>query len=125
MKNSFFIIIIALLFAGCESQTAFRSEKTLKKQIQGTWTLVPPYVSGGAFEEITFIEGAFYINSSSGKDTGYYSIDAKLSYSYLEMSELGGGFNYYNTTWTIVELTNDFLYLANDNALQREFIKKN
>ena len=128
------LIIIAILFSACETQTAFRSEKKLNKQIQAhTWKMVK--LNPASYEEDwDFTNGTVYrkIYNDNGSildvDTGTYSIDAKLSYSYLTISDFRRELDKLNARWTIVELTDDVLALAykgsSSGLMQKEFVTK-
>ena len=128
------IFILALFVTSCETQTAFRSEKKLNSQIQAhTWMNVklnPLSLD----EDWNFTNGTVYrtIYNDNGSvadvDTGSYSIDAKLSYSYLTLRDFRRVNDRLNARWTIVELTDDVMSIAykedGTGVFQREFVAK-
>jgi hypothetical protein len=131
------VIIIAaaaIFISSCETQTAFRSEKKLNKQIQAhTWARVKLQPQA-LDEDWNFSNGTVYrtIYNDNGSiadaDTGTYSIDAKLSYSYLTIRDFRREGDRLNARWTIVELTDDVMALAykseGTGLMQNEFVKK-
>jgi hypothetical protein len=154
------LIFAAIMFVySCENFDWFRSESTMKKQVQGTW--VRDFLTDTAAVELwTFKDGKLQVlrnligyhcdtpypcdfgntdlNKTDGNDTivldsGSYSVDAKLTVSYLKTSDLKAiGENNYNYKWTIVQIDNKILELAADGAertggagvIQREFVKE-
>jgi hypothetical protein len=137
MKRIFGIALAAMtcawLFTSCENNQWFRSEKELKKLIQGTWK--KQFFTIVDFEQNwIFQEGSVYVLQlkAGNKDTidkGMYSIDAKLFVSYLEMQ----GFTHdtigaFNNKFTIVELDEEVMLIAADlnvgGLIQHEFSRK-
>ncbi len=126
-------MILVWLFTSCENNQWFRSEKELKKLIQGTWKkqffTIIDYEQNWIFKE-----GSVYVlNLKAGNkdtiDNGTYSIDAKLFVSYLEMQ----GFTQdtigaFNNKFTIVELDEEVMLIAADlnvgGLIQHEFSRK-
>ena len=120
MKILKLILIIVILgsFCGCENFDWFRSESTMKKQIQGTWSRefftnnqktelwtfkegtlkifsndLAPYDTNCNYTQGYCDEGLPDLNKKDGNDTlildsGTYVIDAKLTVSYLTTSNL-------------------------------------
>ncbi|MGI8893542.1 MAG: hypothetical protein ACR2GN_08775 [Bacteroidia bacterium] len=136
LKNPAVLMLIAFLavfFISCETQTAFRSEKKLNKQIQAhTWASVKLNQNAND-EDWVFSNGTVYrtiyeLDGGIKSDTGTYSIDAKLSYSYLTMRDFRRTHDRLDARWTIVELTDDVMALAYKSDItglvQREFVKK-
>jgi hypothetical protein len=139
MKSSKIAIMIVAVLAifissSCETHTAFRSEKKLNKQIQAhTWASVK-LLPGASDEDWVFSNGTVYrtiFNDNgtvSDADTGSYSIDAKLSYSYLTIRDFRLVSHKLNARWTIVELTDEVMALAyksdGSGLKQIEFVKK-
>lgn len=131
-------MIILIVLTSCETQTAFRSEKKLNKQIQAhTWKKVrfSPLNINDRHEDWIFKDGTVVRhiynldnNSISASDTGSYSIDAKLSHSYLTIRDFKFLDEKLNARWNIVELTDDVLSIAykegNSGLYQREFVPK-
>ncbi len=127
------IAVIAIFISSCETQTAFRSEKKLNQQIQAhTWSSVK--LNPQAMDEDwLFQNGTVYrtIYNDNGSvadvDTGSYSIDAKLSHTYLTIRDFRLQHRL-NARWNIVELTKSVLAIAYKEAgtgvNQREFVKK-
>jgi len=132
------VVWMLLLFflVSCENNQWFRSEKTLKKLIQGVWKR--EYFTITEFEERwTFNDGKVTIvidNFNTGKkdtNSGTYSINAKIFSSSLTTEGFTDTINpgFYNNKFTIVELDEKVLLLvANNQAgaiIQHEFSKKN
>lgn len=127
------VAIVAIFLSSCETQTSFRSEKKLNHQIQAhTWANVK--LNPQAMDEDwLFQNGTVYrtIYNDNGSvadaDTGSYSIDAKLSHSYLTIRDFRLQHRL-NARWNIVELTNSVLAIAykedGTGVNQREFVKK-
>ena len=131
-------MLALVVFASCETQTAFRSEKKLNQQIQAhTWKKIrlSPSNLEDRNEDWIFNNGTVYRliydkdnNQIETSDTGTYNIDAKLSYSYLTIRDFKRVLDKLNARWTIVELTDDVMAIAyndsNTGVVQREFVPK-
>ena len=145
-------IVMTFLFTACEDNMFLRSEKNLKKEIQHVWKR--EFLTFSTYEEDwNFVNGKVYItriefNGNDTLDNGLidlnthdnvdtfdiseYSINAKIFNSFIKFSTFSADSSViqYNTEWTIVELSDNVLYLATDGphgsgVLQREFTKKN
>lgn len=130
-----FVPILSLFIISCENFTWFQSEDTIKKQITGTWER--EFLADTTMREIwIFQDGNLDIYQWNGSDTsindhGKFLVDTKLNTALLKTSELTAPqhTNNYNHKWTIVELDDNILYIAADDAegtgnVQREFNKK-
>jgi hypothetical protein len=147
MKNLFLLAsgLMLIFLSGCENNDLLLSEKKLNSKIQKTWKIVSPSPSSDYSETWSFQGGSVTIInkvvSSTGVDStvtngGSYSIDAKFSKAYVNISN----FNYVgyiksgfeakvlNRKWTIVELDNGIMYLSgvDDNGIIRsmEFVER-
>ncbi len=134
--KNLFLITVALFasvffLSSCETQTSLRSEKKLNEQIQAhPWKLVT-FKANQAQEDWSFSNGnvyrTIYNDVVPARDTGNYSIDAKLSYSYLTISNYQRTLDKMNARWTIIELTEDQLFIAYKDPAsglsQLEFVK--
>lgn len=130
----FFLLAIIFISIGCESSQWFQSEGKLKRKIQGTWKR--QFLTFTDYEEDwIFREGALNIeriknNITSPIDSGSYNVDAKLTAAYVWIEGLSADSSLieYNRKWTIVECSDDVLYLVTDGSkgsiLQREFSRK-
>jgi hypothetical protein len=131
-----------MVFTSCENNQWFRSEKELKKKIQGSWkrqffTVLPNPDYGLNFNEEywTFKEGDVYRMQIKGSNTdtvddGTYTIDAKWFSSYLKMEGFtNDSIGLFNNKFTIVELNDEVLLIATDiqqgGVAQYEFSRKN
>jgi hypothetical protein len=131
-----------IVFTSCENNQWFRSEKELKKKIQGSWkrqffTVLPNPDYGLNFNEEywTFKEGDVYRMQIKGSNTdtvddGTYTIDAKWFSSYLKMEGFtNDSIGLFNNKFTIVELNDEVLLIATDiqkgGVAQYEFSRKN
>ncbi|HKR03075.1 MAG TPA: hypothetical protein VJY62_00460 [Bacteroidia bacterium] len=150
-----------MFFYSCENFDWFRSEDTMNKQIQGTWSRefltnnqkvelwtfkegrlkvfsydLAPYDTNCKYTTGNCDEGLYDVNRKDGNDTlildsGSYSIDAKLTVSYLKTNELVSNGVEYNYTykWTIIQIDDKILELVADRKdaagnIQREFEKE-
>lgn len=140
MKLKLAIIGLMLVFLGtsCENPTALRSEKKLNQLIQAhTWKKVRLNPSNlndrnedWIFSNGTVVRHIFSAdnNTIAASDTGSYSVDAKLSQSYLTIRDFKFIDDRLNARWTIVELTEDVMSIAykesGTGVFQREFVPK-
>jgi hypothetical protein len=132
-KTILFFAVITI-FCSCENFDWFKTDKGLKKDIQGTWKR--EFLTNSDYEEDwNFMDGKLTIlrlknNAYDTIDKAEYTADAKMTVSYLKISGLTKDTTLlqYNNKWTIVQLDSKVLYLATDysggGVLQREFEKK-
>lgn len=151
MKFRSSLLIILLLatcsFYSCKKQEYFKSEKTIKKELQGTWTLIaiPKYIvvkdsagniiqSTEHIEKWTFNDTRVSIDIIHSGESGSSEYTVHTSWTKAEVklegvtSPLVG--SHYNGTWQIVTLDDQILSIANDHdgatgLTQLEFKKQN
>jgi hypothetical protein len=142
MKNILLIgvILTGMFLAGCENNEILLSEKKLNSELNGTWKIVAPRPSVDFIETWVFGDGATSVSSSKNNSSlnvnGKYSVDAKFSKAYIDLS----GYNFnsmlysgftatdLNRKWTLVELSDNVLYISatDDRGAIRsiEFVKQ-
>jgi hypothetical protein len=142
MKNILLICVVltGMVLAGCENNEILLSEKKLNSELNGTWKIVAPRPSVDFTETWVFSGGSTAVssskNSTSMNVSGRYSVDAKFSKAYIDLS----GYNYnsmlysgfsaadLNRKWTLVELSEKVLYISatDDRGAIRsiEFVKQ-
>jgi len=140
-----FVAAIALFFVSCKKEQLFQSEKAIKKELQGTWDLIPipRYVTittdSGTYQKErteywTFDETNVYIvnNNGSGESgSSEYSIHTSWTKAEIELKGVSSPLTseIYNGKWQIVKLDGDIMAIANDHdgstgLTQLEFIKR-
>jgi hypothetical protein len=142
-----FIALSAVIagFYSCSKQEYFKSESGIKKDLQGTWDLIPipRYMTvdtgTGSFqkerhENWVFTNSTVTItNNNGGGETGTSTYSVHTSWSKAEV-KLDGVTSplspeHYNGTWQIVRLDDEILAIANDHdgstgLTQLEFQKR-
>jgi hypothetical protein len=115
----------------CSKEEYFKSESGIKKQLQGSWTLVP-IPRDDPNQNWAFNNSSKMTRSENNVDyTGDFSVHTTISKAEIKIENLlvvSGQFDY-NGTWQIVQLDDDFLIIANDRdgtsgIKQLEFTKK-
>lgn len=130
------LAIAATLFASCESNHLFKSEKKIKRDIQGRWRMVVLNTEKDTPQEWTFdgeqVLIVYDYDSIGGindtMDKVDYTIDVTLSAPYVKIDGIQNADNEYNKKWTIVALDTKILEIATDysdgGVLQLEFVKQ-
>ncbi len=123
-------LCIVALFS-CSKEEYLKSESGIKKQLQGSWSLVPiPRTNPD--QNWAFNNSDKMTRSQNGADfTGDFKISTSISKADIKIENLpvvSGEFDY-NGTWQIVQLDDDFLIIANDRdgtsgIKELEFTKK-
>jgi hypothetical protein len=134
------VVLTGIFLTGCENNEILLSEKKLNNELNGTWKIVAPRPSVDFTETWIFSSGATSVSSSKNSTSinvgGRYSVDAKFSKAYIDLS--GYSFNSMlysgftasdlNRKWTLVELSDDILYISatDDRGAIRsiEFVKQ-
>ena len=121
-----FIFLMVVLLTSCESNNSFRTEAGVRRQLQGSWKLVPiPRTEPN--ETWKFDNGTLtitiYKNTPAEVITGTYKVYTTLTTPYIiiEGIPLSG-------KWVVITLTDKILSMdlktPGTNAFaQREFIK--
>lgn len=136
------VFLTGMFLSGCENNEILLSEKKLNSELNGTWKIVAPRPTPDFTETWSFGEGLTAVTStktstsSNVSTSGSYSIDAKFSKAYINLSgysfngSLNSGFTAadLNRKWTLVELSEDVLYISakDDRGAIRslEFVKQ-
>jgi hypothetical protein len=130
---SLFAFTAAIVFAGCESNHLFKSEKKIKKDIIGKWDMIV-FRTTESDQNWIFTSDSLYILKDSVQngvfdtiDVITYKIDATLSAPYLIVDGLTIDLEY-NKKWTITQLDTKVFAIACDykegGVLQKEFVKR-
>ena len=140
-----FVAAIALLFVSCKKEHIFQSEKAVKKDLQGTWELIPipRYVTittdSGTYqkersENWTFDDTRVFITNNNGSGesgSSEYSVHTSWTKAEIELKGVSAPLTaaIYNGKWQIVKLDGDIMAIANDHdgstgLTQLEFIKR-
>lgn len=146
-KRNFFVLVLLISFSiiSCNKQEYFKSESGIKKQLQGTWDLIPipRYITittdSGSYqkerlENWVFGESIVTItNNNGGGETGTSEFSVHTTWTKVEV-ELKGvtaplTAALYNGKWQVVRLDDNILSIANDHdgstgLTQLEFKKR-
>lgn len=121
MKRSHVILLCALFpaflgLSSCEKTEMFKTESKIKKQLLGTWNLIPIPKTNPDQTWIYDDNGNVFLTQGAGaQDTGAYEINTTLTKVELKIKDLDN-FTDYNATWEVVLLDNDILVMANDHS---------
>jgi len=129
LLHSLTLLIVIGTITGCDNYDLLLSEKKLNSNIQRTWKYVlPKHDDGSIIETWTFQDDKISLHvKSSSVDTTYlgkYSVDARFSKAYVNLSgftfvgnTLNSGFSAtdLNRRWNLVELNNPVFYLSSTN----------
>ena len=139
-KFSKVILLIFILFYSCLKQEYFKSEKEVKKDLQGTWKLIaiPKYDVNGPIitehiETWTFNDSYVTIVNNGQTGTSTYSVNTTISKAEIKIDGITPEFILparprNNGTWQIVKLDNSILSISSDRdgtsgLVQLEFQK--
>ena len=132
MKSRFAILILFLLgltsFYSCQKQEYLKSEKEIKKELQGTWILSPiprydtirnPYSVNEHLETWTFNDTKVTIVNNGQTSISTYSVKTTLSKAEFFLDGITPVFTpparmRNNGTWQIVKLDDRILSIASD-----------
>ena len=118
------ILILALLLitaglSGCEKVEMLKSEKSVEKELEGTWNLIPiPRTNPAeewAFRENTIIRSQMLGSVMTPIDTGHYTIRTTLMKSYVKFEDFSLVLDELNGEWQIVELSSNVFVIATDH----------
>ena len=129
--SGFVLMLCILALNSCSKEEYFKSESGIKKQLQGSWNLIPiPRTSPD--QNWAFNNSDKMTRNESGIDfTGDFKINTSLTKAQIKLENfliVSGSFDY-NGTWEIVQLDDNFLIIANDRdgtsgIKELEFTKK-
>jgi hypothetical protein len=124
------VLCIAALYS-CSKEEYFKSESGIKKQLQGSWNLIPiPRTNPD--QNWAFDDNDKMTRSELGVNyVGDFKVSTSLTKAEIKLENflvVSGAFDY-NGTWQIVQLDDDFLIIANDREgtsgiKELEFTKK-
>ena len=150
LRNLFLFVLVVLFFSSCEDNMFLRSEKKMKKELQGTWQreflgdtsihYQEQWVFTGdklytVFRKDNppdlYDDGSPDSTIADNQDTNIYTkftLDAKTFKAFLKFQLVYGDTAKFIDKWEFVTLDNDVLYLATDDptsntVLQLEFYK--
>jgi hypothetical protein len=130
-----FLFTATVFITGCESMTNFRTEASVRSQLEGSWSMVP--IPRNSPPEIwTFTSGLIVrkvYDTSGGVTTeehGTYSVKTTFTSMYVTIDNVPYG-SYISAKWTIVALDSQYLTMTQNGGfsegtglLQKEFVKK-
>ena len=139
-KFSTLIFLVFILFYSCLKQEYFKSEKEVKKDLQGTWKLIAitKYNVNGSvmtehIETWTFNDTYVTIINNGQTGTSTYSVNTTISKAEIKLDGITPEFvlparHRNNGTWQIVKLDNSILSISSDRdgtsgLVQLEFQK--
>jgi hypothetical protein len=136
MKSLLTIFVVVLIiqapFTSCQKEEYLKSEKEIKKALQGTWKLIPiprfdtilnPDNTKTAVEHVetwSFNDTKVTIVNSGLTSSSTYSVSTSLSKAEFKLDGVIPAFVYparvreINGTWQIVEIDDNVLIIAND-----------
>ncbi len=110
------------IFSSCEKTEMFKSEKTIKKQLVGSWSLIlipnDPIRNPNqtwVFDDSGNLQLTVFRSSGTVTGTGRYEIKTTLTKVEIKIKELNINEDY-NAVWQVVLLDNDVLVMANDHS---------
>jgi hypothetical protein len=139
----FMILAVSLIYS-CGKEEYFKSEKGIKKELQGNWKLIPipkndtiwnpahtSYVLSEHFEDWTFNDTKVDIVNNNLTGSSTYTVKTSFSKAELKLEGVSQPLSSfrYDGTWQIVTLDDEFLIIANDKdgstgLFQLEFKKQ-
>lgn len=121
MKTKRSALLLALLPAlltlwSCEKTEMFKSESKIKKQLEGTWNLIPiPRTSPGEIWTFDSNGNVYQSGSAIPNDSGTYEVNTTLMKVQLKLKNLDNIYReHLNTTWDVVLLDENILVIATD-----------
>lgn len=143
LKTLISIMLISAVIVSCSKQEYMKSESGIKKELQGTWQLIPipkyDYNSDGSKyvhqETWTFSDEKVSMLNNNQAAVSNYSVNTSLTKAEIKIEDVQPLLTYparvrINTgTWQIVRLDDEFLIIANDQdgatgLTELEFEKK-
>lgn len=127
---SWIMLFSIISLFSCGKEEYLKSEAGIKKQLSGSWNLVPiPRTSPDQLW--TFSDETFSRLQGSTSYDGTYSVNTTMFKAEIKVENMPivSGERNYNGTWQIVRLDSDFLILVNDGdgttgITELEFTKK-
>ncbi len=125
------VVLLTLALYSCSKEEYLKSESGIKKQLDGSWTLVPiPRTSPD--QNWAFNSSDKMTRSENTVDyVGDFKVSTSLTKARIKLENflvVSGTFDY-NGTWDIIQLDKDYLIIANDRdgtsgIKELEFVKK-
>ncbi|MBL0105252.1 MAG: hypothetical protein IPP51_16645 [Bacteroidetes bacterium] len=127
---SWIMLLSIISLFSCGKEEYLKSEAGIKKQLSGSWNLVPiPRTSPDQLW--TFSDETFSRLQGSTSYDGTYSVNTTMFKAEIKVENMPivSGERNYNGTWQIVRVDSDFLILVNDGdgttgITELEFTKK-
>src|SRR5687768_4354923 len=128
LKTLAFILLISASIISCSKQEYMKSESGIKKELQGTWKLIPipkyDFRADGTKyeheESWTFSDNTVSMINNSQTASSNYTVHTSLTKAEIKIEDVQPILTYparlrINTgTWQIVRLDEEFLIIAND-----------
>ncbi len=132
LSISVIFLISVVCFLSCQKEEYLKSEKEIKKELAGTWTLIPiprydsivnPDLTKTAvehFETWSFNDTKVTIVNNGQTSSSTYSVSTGLSKAEFKLDGVTPVFvpparvREINGTWQIIQLDDDVLIIAND-----------
>jgi hypothetical protein len=133
LKLFLLLFLPALVITSCEKQEYFKSESTIKKEIEYTWHRVQISHTDSPIEYWDFKDGKISISNDTSATglKGEYSIKTTLTKVFVTTKDFhsANAAHYDGTKWQIIKLDGSVLIMAGEDPqtgslLQREFTKK-
>lgn len=124
------VLSIVALFS-CSKEEFLKTEKGIKKQLEGSWSLIP-IPRSKPDQNWAFNSSEKLTRSENGvSDVGDFKVSTSMTKAHIKLENFTviSGYTDYNGNWEIVQLDDDFLIIANDRdgtsgLLELEFQKK-
>ena len=127
------LLIATLGFSGCEKVEMLKSEKSVEKELEGTWNLIPIPRTNPAeewsFRDNTVIRSQMVGSTMTPIDTAHYTVKTTLMKSYIKFEDFKMVLDELNGEWQIVELSSNVFVIATDHngatgIMERDFSRK-
>lgn len=127
------LLLAAGIFYGCEKVEMLKSEKSVEKELEGTWSLIPIPRTNPAeewsFRENTVIRSQMVGGTMTPIDTGHYTVKTSLMKSFIKFEDFRIVLDELNGEWQIVELSSNVFIIATDHngstgIMERDFSRK-
>ena len=127
---SWIMLLSIISLFSCGKDEYLKSEAGIKKQLNGSWNLVP--IPRTAPDQLwTFSDESFSRMQGSTSYDGTYTVNTTMFKAEIKVENMPivSGERNYNGTWQIVRLDKDFLIIVNDGdgttgITELEFTKK-
>ena len=129
LKSFSALLLISVVFSGCEKQEYFKSESEIKSEIAHTWHRLQVSHTQSDREFWTFKDGKVTIVDSLNNSLieGEYSVSTTMTKVYVTTKNFkSNGGDYDGNKWQVIQLDGSVLQMAGDSPtsgalIQREF----